>query len=456
MVVLDVTIVNVALPRMKTSLGMTAADQQWVINAYTLTFAGFLMLGARAADLFGRRRVFLTGLGLFTLCSLAGGLAGDPTWLIAARAGQGIGGAILAPATLSTLTATFTEADQRRRALGAWSATAASGAAAGLVAGGVLTDLLDWRWVLFVNVPIGAALAFAAFRSLHPERRTAAGEKLDTMGAVTVTAALTLLVYGIVTTGQHSWSSPVTVTFLAAGIVMFGVFLLIEARFARLPLVPLSIFANRPVVVANSVAATIGASLFGMYFFVSLYLQQVNGYSPLRAGFAFVPAGLATMTGALAGTRVVRRLGPRRQLLIGLLTAALGMAWLTQAAPGSAYLTHVLAPLLLTGAGLGLSFVPSTMSGTAGLPPNQAGLASGLITTTRQVGAAIGLAVMTTAATTHVTGGTGLRLSPAITSAGIDRAFAINAAILVAGALFALLLQAQSHHKAGHLAKGQR
>ncbi|HEX6518548.1 MAG TPA: MFS transporter [Streptosporangiaceae bacterium] len=441
MVVLDVTIVNVALPGIKTSLGMTTADQQWVINAYTLTFAGFLMLGARAADLFGRRRVFLVGLGLFTLCSLAGGLADAPTWLIAARAGQGLGGAILAPATLSTLTATFTEEDQRRRVLGAWSATAASGAAAGLVAGGVLTDLLDWRWVLFVNVPIGAVLAFAAFPSLAPERPTATGKKLDTMGAVTVTAALTLLVYGIVTTDQHSWSSPVTVTFLGAGIVAFAGFLVVEARFAKQPLVPLGIFANRSVVVANTVAATIGASLFGMYFFVSLYLQQINGYSPLRAGFAFVPAGLATMTGALVGTRVVKRVGPRRQLLIGLPTAALGMAWLTQAVAGSAYLTHVLIPLLLTGVGLGLSFVPSTMSGTAGLPPSQAGLASGLITTTRQVGAAIGLAAMTTVATTHMTDETDLHPSSVITSTGIDRAFAVNAAILVAGALFSLLLR---------------
>ena len=439
MVVLDVTIVNVALPGIKASLGMSAADQQWVINAYTLTFAGFLMLGARAADLFGRRRVLVTGLALFTLCSLAGGLAQGPTWLIVARAGQGLGGAILAPATLSTLTAAFTEADQRRRALGAWSATAASGAAAGLVTGGVLTDLLNWRWVLFVNVPIGVALAAAALYSLSPERPAATGKKLDIAGAVTVTIALTLLVYGIVTSDQHSWSSPGTAVSLAAGAVMFAIFLLVEACFAEQPLVPLGIFANRSVVVANAVAATIGAALFGMYFFVSLYLQQVNGYSPLRAGFAFVPAGLATMTGALVGTRVVKRIGPRRQILIGLSAGAAGMAWLTQAVAGSGYLTHVIVPLLLTGVGLGLSFVPSTMTGTAGLPSSQAGLASGLITTSRQVGAAIGLAAMTTAATTHAAG---RHAASIITSAGIDRAFAINAGILVAGALLSLLLGA--------------
>jgi EmrB/QacA subfamily drug resistance transporter len=431
MVVLDVTIVNVALPKMRSGLGLSATGQQWVINAYTLTFAGFLLLGGRAADLFGRRRVFMLGLGLFTVCSLLGGLAQNGATLIAARSVQGVGGAILAPATLSLITTTFTDPARRRRALGAWSATAASGAAAGVFTGGILTDLLDWRWVLFVNVPIGAALMAAAALSLT-ESRSETRPSLDIAGAVTVTGGLALLVYGIVSTDSHSWGSTVTILTLLGGAALLAAFLVVESRIAEHPLVPLRVFRRRSISAANGIAVTIGAALFGLYFFLSLFLQQTNGYSPLKAGSAFLPAALSTMAGALAGTRLVARLGARRQLVIGPLLAAGGLLWLSQLSAGDGYLDHVFGPLVLAGVGLGLAFVPMTIAATADVPMHEAGLASGLINTTRQIGGAVGLAVMATVAA---------GASSAI--AGYDRAFAISAAALVIGAALALVLPAK-------------
>jgi EmrB/QacA subfamily drug resistance transporter len=431
MVVLDVTIVNVALPKMRSGLGLSATGQQWVINAYTLTFAGFLLLGGRAADLFGRRRVFMLGLGLFTVCSLLGGLAQNGATLIAARSLQGVGGAILAPATLSLITTTFTDPARRRRALGAWSATAASGAAAGVFTGGILTDLLDWRWVLFVNVPIGAALMAAAALSLT-ESRSETRPSLDIAGAVTVTGGLALLVYGIVSTDSHSWGSTVTILTLLGGAALLAAFVVVESRIAEYPLVPLRVFRRRSISAANGIAVTIGAALFGLYFFLSLFLQQTNGYSPLKAGSAFLPAALSTMAGALAGTRLVARLGARRQLVIGPLLAAGGLLWLSRLSAGDGYLDHVFGPLVLAGVGLGLAFVPMTIAATADVPIHEAGLASGLINTTRQIGGAVGLAVMATVAA---------GASSAI--AGYDRAFAISAAALVIGAALALVLPAK-------------
>ena len=427
MVVLDVSIVNVALPKMRADLDLSATGQQWIINAYTLTFAGFLLLGGRAADLFGRRRVLLLGLGVFTVCSLLGGLAQNGGQLIAARTVQGIGAAILAPATLSLLTTTFTDPAARRRALGAWSATAASGAAAGVLAGGILTDLLDWRWVLFVNVPIGAALIAAALVSLT-ESRAGTRPSLDLGGAVTVTGGLALLVYGIVSTDTRAWGSPATILTLLGAAALLAAFVVIESRVAH-PLVPLSVFLRRPLAVANGSAVMIGAALFGMFFFLSLYLQQVNGYSPLKAGFAFLPAALATLTGSLFAPRLVTRLGARRQLVIGPLLAAGGLAWLSQLSAGDGYLAHIFGAIVLTGIGVGLSFVPMTIAATADVPPHQAGLASGLINTSRQVGGAVGLAVMATVAT-----------GASSPTAGYDRAFWITAAAMVSVAALALAL----------------
>jgi EmrB/QacA subfamily drug resistance transporter len=441
MVVLDVSIVNVALPQMRSSLGLTVSGEQWVINAYTLTFAGFLMLGGRAADLFGRRRVFIAGLSLFTVFSLVGGLAPSGGWLLAARAAQGLGGAILAPATLTLLMTSFVDHDQRRRALGAWSATAASGAAAGVLAGGILTDLLNWRWVLFVNVPIGVALLLAARWCLTESKVDQAGRDLDVAGAVTITVGLATIVYAIVGTDTHPWGSSNTLVALAIGVSWLVAFFVIEARVATNPLVPLSIFRRKTLSAANLFAVALGTTLFGMFFFMSLYLQQVNDYSPLRAGLAFLPQALATMAGALAASRVVARVGIRRQLVVAPLIAAAGLVWLAQLAPGSPYPSDILGPILLIGFGCGLCFVPMTLAATSGVPAHQAGLASGLLNTSRQLGGALGLAALATLAT-HVAAHGAARSADrlgALTS-GYDDVFLACAAVLVAGSAVARLL----------------
>ena len=441
MVVLDVAIVNVALPQMRRSLGLSVVGEQWVVNAYTLTFAGFLMLGGRAADLFGRRRIFIVGLTVFTVCSLIGGLAQNGAWLIAARAAQGIGGAILAPATLSILVTTFTEPGERRRALGAWSATAASGAAVGVLAGGVLTSLLNWRWVLFVNVPIGIVLLAGAWVALPRHEERGPRKTLDLTGAVTVTAGLAVLVYGIVSTDVHPWLSSRTIVTLAVGLALLAVFVVTESRFARDPLIPLSIFRRRSLSVANGIAVTMGAAIFGTYFFLSLFLQNVDGYSPLRAGLAFVPVGLFTLAGALTGSRLVQYIGARNQLMLGPGMAAVGLLWLSRVGAGDAYLIHVLGPVVLIGLGIGMSFVPMTLAATAGVPMHEAGLASGLINTTRQIGGALGLAVMATVATSIAAGhGAGHHAVDASLTSGYRAAFVMAGCGLIIGALLATLL----------------
>ncbi|HTW11071.1 MAG TPA: MFS transporter [Acidimicrobiales bacterium] len=458
MVVLDVSVVIVALPRMRHDLGLSVAGQQWVVNAYTLTFAGFLMLGGRAADLFGRKRIFLLGLTVFTACSLIGGLATDGTWLVLARAAQGLGGAILAPATLSLLTTNFPDPDQRRRALGAWSATAASGAAIGVLLGGVLTESLGWRWVLFVNVPIGAALVVMTVVGVPESRADSLRRYLDVPGALTVTAGLAVLVYGIVGTDSHSWGSTTTVVPLAAGGVLLAAFILIESRFAAHPLVPLTVFRRRSLTVANGMAVMLGSALFGLYFFLSLYIQQVNGDDALRGGLSYLPAGLSTLVAALIGARLVARIGPRRQLVIGPVLTAAGLIWLTALTPGANYWAHIFGPLVMCGFGFGLSFVPMTMAATTGLPPQEAGLAAGLINTTRQVGGAVGLAIMATVAASAVPAavaagaaqhrqGAAHALAAALTT-GYTRAFLISAFCLLAGATLALLLPGASPARA--------
>jgi len=442
MVVLDVAIVNVALPQMRASLGLSVAGEQWVVNAYTLTFAGFLMLGGRAADLFGRRRVFIIGLTLFTLFSLVGGLAQSGAWLITARAAQGIGGAILAPATLSILVTTFTVPDERRRALGAWGATAASGAAAGVLVGGILTSLLNWRWVLFVNVPIGIVLLAGAWVALPRNEQRGPRKTLDLTGAITVTAGLAVLVYGIVSTDVHPWLSSRTIVTIAVGLVLLAAFFVTETRFATDPLIPLSIFRRRSLSVANGIAVTVGAGIFGTYFFLSLFLQNVDGYSPLRAGLAFLPVGLCTLVGALVASRIVHLFGARNQLMLGLGVAAAGLLWLSRIQAGDPFVTHVLGPEVLIGVGFGLSFIPMTLSATAGVPVHEAGLASGLINTTRQIGGALGLAIMATVATSIAAGhhAAGHRAAGTALTSGYRAAFLIAGAGLIVGALLAALL----------------
>ncbi len=456
MVVLDVSIVNVALPQMRHDLGLSLTSQQWVVNAYTLMFAGFLMLGGRAADLFGRRRVFLVGLSLFTIASLIGGLAQTGTWLITARAAQGLGGAVLAPTSLSLLTSSFTDMTERRRAMGVWSATAASGAAAGVLAGGILTDFVDWRWVLFVNVPIGLVMLVAAPWTLTESQ--GARRRLDVEGAFAITAGLALLVYGIVATDTHPWGSSQTIMALAGGTAFLVAALFIEARVAANPLVPLSVFRRRSLCAANGIAMAVGAALFGMYFFVSLYLQEVMGYSPLRTGLAILPAGTMTLAGALAAPRVVAKIGARRQLVLGPAIAAAGLVWMSFVSYGDGYLTHMLVPLVLFGLGIGTTFVPMTLTATAGIPPSEAGLAAGLVNTSRQIGGAMGLAVLATLAAgatreTHPSGA--LAVQNALTT-GYDRAFLVAGLLLLAGAGLALFVRTTTAAAAPNPAASQQ
>jgi len=443
MVVLDVVIVNVALPQMRDSLGLSASGEQWVVNAYTLTFAGFLMLGGRAADLFGRRRVFLVGLSVFTFFSLLGGLAQDETWLLAARAMQGIGGAILAPATLSILVTAYTDLEERRKALGAWSATAASGAAAGVLAGGILTSVLNWRWVLIVNVPIGIVLFIAAWVGLDRARDDDAKRTLDVAGATLVTTGLAVVVYGIVGTNTYPWGSPRTIATLAVGVVLLVAFFITEARFAKDPLVPLAIFKNRSVAAANAIAVTVGTAIFGTYFLLSLFLQNIDDYSALRAGFAFVPTGTSTLIGALIGTRLVRVIGARRQLVIGSSLAAVGLFWLSTIGVHDGYFAHVFGPVIFIGFGLGMSFVPMTLAATSGVSSHETGVASGLINTTRQIGGALGLALMSSvAASAALHYGSGA--SDGALASGYRAAFAFAGGAIVLAVLLALLLPARA------------
>ncbi|HTW09273.1 MAG TPA: MFS transporter [Acidimicrobiales bacterium] len=447
MVVLDFSIVNVALPAMRHSLGLSTTGQQWVVNAYALTFAGFLLWGGRAADLLGRKRVFLTGLGLFTFASLVGGFAQTGAELVGARALQGIGGAVLAPATLSLLTTTYTDTRSRAKALGVWSATAASGGAAGALLGGVLTQLVDWRAVLFVNVPIGIALLALASQALRPAAARAATtvRDLDLAGTLTGTAGLTVLVYGIVSTDTHAWGSAHTVGALLVAAALLATFVAVEARFASNPLMPLRIFANRSLSAANAIAVMVGAVLFGSFFFQSLYLQQVNGYGALRAGLSFLPQALVTLATSLSVARLVRRTGPRRILAVGPLIAAGGLLWLAQLRPGSGYLADVLGPFVLIGVGMGTCFVPMTLAATSDVAPRDQGLASGIVNTSRFVGGALGLAVMSTLATSRATqlltgrlvagdGEVSLALRDRALTFGYDRAFLIAAALCVLAA----------------------
>lgn len=440
MVVLDVSIVNVALPSIGRDLHYSTTGLQWVVNAYVLTFAGFLLLGGRAADLFGRRRVYLVGLGLFTLASLAGGLAQNSGMLTAARAVQGVGGAILSPATLTIIVTTFS-GPRMAKALGIWSAVAGAGGAAGSLLGGVLTAEISWRWVLFVNIPVGAAAMAAAMLYLTEIRRTHAGSdatagRLDVFGAVTVTAGLGVLIYAIVGTDTHPWSSTYTVTLLAAAVVLLAAFVFYEIKFARTPLVPFRLFRSRSVSGANLVMFLVGGAFFSFWYFLSLYLQNVLGYGALKAGFAFFPMAVAIIIGAQTSSRLVDRIGVRPLLQAGTLLAAGGFAWLATISPHSGYWGHVFGPGCVISLALGLLFTPLAAAATAGVHYTEAGLASGVLNTSRQMGGSLGLAILATVAvdrTRSVLRG-GASLDHALTT-GYSRAFYVATAISVAALL---------------------
>ncbi|MCW2957660.1 MAG: drug resistance transporter, EmrB/QacA subfamily [Solirubrobacterales bacterium] len=440
MVILDVSIVNVALPSIREDLGFDAADLQWVVNAYTLTFAGFLMLGGRASDLLGRREVFVAGIALFSVASLVGGIAQDETMLVGARAAQGLGGAVVAPATLSILMTTFNEGTERNRALGLWGAMGGVGGATGALLGGVLTQTLSWRWILLINVPVGLAVAVAAIRVMHAATPRTERRRFDLAGAFTVTAGLVALTYGIVGTERHGWGSAQTLMTIAIGLMLLAVFLVIEGKLAGAPLVPLRIFSSRPLTAANLVVFCMGGAAFAMWYFVSLYLQQVLGMTPIQTGLAFLPMTVVIVGCSQVASRLTNRLGAGPVLAVGMTSLSAGMVLFTFVSADGSYLADVLLPSLLAAAGIGMSFVPVTIAATAGVARAEAGLASGLVNTFRQVGGSLGLALLATVATQRTADLGGSVPDAVALTEGFQRAFVLGAGIGTLGALTCVVL----------------
>ncbi|MEV5156837.1 MFS transporter [Streptomyces sp. NPDC053728] len=433
LVVLDVSVVNVALPSMRTDLGLSAPGLQWVVNAYSIAFAGFMLLGGRAADIYGRKRMFLTGLGLFTAASLAGGFAQEGWQLLAARAGQGLGAAVLSPATLTILTAAVPEGPARTRAIGTWMAVGAGGGAAGGLIGGVLTDTLSWRWVLLVNVPIGV-LVIAGAAVWLAEGRAGDRRRVDLLGAVLVTAGLATTAYGIVQTEASGWTSAATLVPLLGGLALLGIFVLVESR-AAAPLMPLRVLGVRAVSAANVSMLLLGSATFCMWYFMTVYAQNVLGYTPLEAGFALVPSSAAVFIGAKAAPSIMARTGAKPLAVAGALVAAAGFGWQSTMGVDGSYLTSVCLPGVLMMAGAGLASTPLATLATSGAAPGDAGLVSGLVNTSRTMGGALGLAVLSTVAAARTAGSTGT----AEITAGYALAFRTSAVVLVAGAVMMLL-----------------
>ncbi len=441
-VVIDASIVNVALPSIGSHLHFSRDDLSWVVNAYTLTFGGFLLLGGRLADLLGRRRMFIVGLVLFSLASLAGGLAQSEAWLIIARAVQGLGAAIVSPAALSIITTTFAEGHERNRALGIWGAVAGAGGAAGVLLGGILTSGLSWRWVLFVNVPIGLIAAALAPRLLLESRSEDGAEGFDIPGAVTVTAGLALLVYAVVDAVNVGWGSTGTLLRLAGSAALLAAFIVIERR-QRHPLLPFSIFRLRTLRGADIVGLLVGMSLFSMFFFISLYLQDVLHFSPIKAGLSYLPLSVGIIISAGVASQLVTRIGFKPVLITGLLLIAAGLLWFSRVpGVGGSFGTDVLGPSLLAAFGLGFSFVPVTIAAVTGTRPHEAGLASGLINTSQQVGGALGLAILATVANSRTQSllGAGVHSSSVALTKGFDRAFLVGASFAVIGAILTAVL----------------
>jgi EmrB/QacA subfamily drug resistance transporter len=393
MIVLDVSIVINALPRIHHALGFSATGLSWVQNAYTLSFGGLLLLGARAGDLLGRRRMFIAGIALFTLASLAAGAAQSATWLLAARGVQGVGAAIAAPSTLALLLTSFPEGRERNRAIAYYAAVASGGASVGLILGGVLTSWLSWRWGLFVNVPVGAALVFAAPRVLQETERRRG--HFDLTGAFTSTAGMTAIVYGIVRAGTAGWSDRITVASLTAGLALLGLFVLTERRAAQ-PITPLRLFSSRERVGAYVARVLFVGGMFGVFFFISQYLQSVLRFSPIEAGAAFLPLTLMIFGTTQFVPGLVARFGNTRVLTGGIVTALVGMVWLSRIGPDTSYVTGVAIPMAILGIGAACAFTPLTTAGVAGVAPEDAGAASGLVNVAHQLGGSLGLGVLVT------------------------------------------------------------
>ena len=394
MIVLDTTIVNVALPSIRADLGFSETSLAWVVNAYLLTFGGFLLLGGRLGDLYGHRRMFLIGIALFTAASIACGLAGSQGFLIAARAVQGLGGAIVSAVSLSLMMNLFTEPAERAKAMGVFGFVAAGGGSIGVLLGGVLTDVLDWHWIFLVNGPRGVGVSVASLKLLPTAPAGASEQKLDVAGAITVTGALMLAVYAIVNGNDAGWTSTQTLGLLAVAVVLLGVFLQIESR-VHSPLVPLGLFKLRNVATANMVGVLWAAAMFAWFFLSALYLQLVLGYSPLQVGLAFLPANL--IMGAFSiglSAKLVLRLGIRAPLSVGLGLAAAGLVLFARAPVGGSFVLDVLPAMILLGFGAGIAFNPMLLAAMSDVAPEESGLASGVVNTAFMMGGALGLAVL--------------------------------------------------------------
>ncbi|MEA2150878.1 MAG: hypothetical protein QOD69_2708 [Solirubrobacteraceae bacterium] len=443
-IVLDAAIVNVAIPSIGADLHFSEENLTWIPNAYALTFGGFLLLGGRMADLLGRRRLFMIGLVLFSFASLLGGLSTSEAQLIAARALQGLGAALLAPSALSMVTNTFAEGAERNKALGVWGAVSGSGGAAGVLLGGVLTEYLGWEWVLWVNVPIGVVAAFIAPRLLEESRKEAETKTFDALGAVTVTAGLSLLVFALVDTVNSGWSSSKTLVLLAVSAVLLTVFVATELR-SRAPLVPFRIFRMRTLTGANVVGLLVGASLFAMFFFLSRYMQQVLGYSALKAGLSYLPLALFIIVSAGLASVLVTRLGFKPVLIAGLVLISVALVWFARVPTDGSYVADLLGPMILAAIGLGMAFVPITIAAVSNISRDDSGLASGLINTSQQVGGALGLAVLGTIASTRTehllsdAHGAPSAIKGALTD-GFQLAFLTGAGFAILGIVLTLVL----------------
>ena len=441
MVVLDASIVNVALPTIKRDVGFSEQSLSWILNAYTLIFGGFLLLGGRAADRLGRRRLFMAGIALFTAASLVCGVSQSEGELLVARGFQGLGGAMVSPAALSIILTTFAEGSERNRALSVWGAIAGAGGAVGLLLGGALVQALSWRWVFFVNVPFGAAVLVLAPRIVPESRATAVAKGgYDVQGAVAITLGTTALVFTLIKADSWGWTSGRTIAGFVVSAVLVAAFVAIERRHED-PLVPLRIFSNRSLAASDATMLVVVAALFGMFFFLTLYMQQVLGFSALKTGVAYMPLSVTLIASSAVASKLVDRFTPKPVLGTGLLVAAGGFILLTRVSAHSDYGSHVLPAMLVLAAGMGCAFVPVTIAGTSGVAPDDSGLASGLLNMTQQVGGSLGLAILSSVATSRTTSAlhTGLALPAALTH-GFKGAFVVGAGLCAMGALFTIVL----------------
>jgi EmrB/QacA subfamily drug resistance transporter len=448
MIILDVSIVNVALPSIRDGLHFSTTGLQWVVNAYTLTFAGFLMLGGRCADLLGRRRVFIAGTALFAFASLLCALADTRSLLLAARALQGFGGAVLSPATLSIVTSSFAAGPERNRAVGMWGAMGALGASSGALLGGLLTQGLGWPAIFAVNVPLGIGVVIASLRVIPHAQAHQGTRHFDLTGAVLVTASLVSFTFGIVRTDTLGWGSLGVLVPLASGLLLLIAFLIVEARVAEAPLVPLSALRAPELRIANIVVILLYAAFFPVWFFLTLYLQQVLHYDAIQAGLAFLPMTLSIFLASTLAPRAVARVGVRSVISAGMLCAAVGMALLVGIAPGDSYLSAVLPGALLSAIGMGFSLVPATIVAMRSLPPSLSGVGSGLLNTSRLMGGALGLAILSTIAAARTRADVAAGALHALTN-GFDLAFGVGAVLALLGAVVTALALRPARQRSG-------